>query len=77
MYKIHTKKTARSRKYEKVIAQFEIEKEVIAYIANNNITPQPNPYLFTHISLSDGSIIKLEVGGFVVSPVSLANKLGL
>lgn len=71
MYKILTKKTKRSRSYERIIAQFMNIDEVIRYCKENNIKYAGTPYIFSHIKLSDGTIVTQEVMGMTCSPTTL------
>lgn len=77
MYYIQTKPRKNSRKYSKTIAKFMNIEEVPQYIKDNNLSVLPKPYFFTHIPLSDGSIITQTVGVYetVCSPMKLAERL--
>ncbi len=74
MYSIEVKKRKNSRKYTP-IKEFETEKEVINYMKENKITFAGTPYIFTHIMLSDDSIIKLNCMGMISSPSKLRDML--
>ena len=76
MYTIDKKKRVNSRKYTPV-KEFETEKEVINYMKENKITFAETPYFFTHILLSDDSIIRQFCGKFnlICSPIKLRDML--
>lgn len=75
MYKILGKKTARSKKYEKIVAQYINIEEVAEYA--RQIGYGEKPYIFTHIPLNDGTIIMQEVMGLICSPTKLSEMLGM
>ena len=74
MYYIQKKARVNSRRYGKTVAQLPEIADVISYLKENNIQ-----YIFTHINLSDGSIITQDVlvGGnkLIKSPQKLAEAL--
>lgn len=71
MYKIMTKKRANSRRHEKTLFQNENIDEVISYCKVQGIKYAGTPYIFSHIKLSDGSIVVQEVRGLTCSPIEL------
>lgn len=76
MYNIEVKKRKNSRKYTPV-KQLATDDEVIAYLKENGLEYAGTPYIFTHINLSDGSIItqKDDHFGLICSPERLRDKL--
>ena len=79
MYYIQKKARVNSRRYGKTVAQLPEIADVISYLKENNIQFAGTPYIFTHINLSDGSIITQDVlvGGnkLITSPQKLADAL--
>jgi hypothetical protein len=59
---------------EKLINTFQTEQEVLDYIKENNLSFN-YPYIFTHILLSNGLIIKERISGIIVSPEDLRKQL--
>jgi hypothetical protein len=76
MYTIEAKKRVNSRKYS-VIASFNTDDEVMAYLQDNKLTAVSTPYFFTHINLDNGQIIAQNYNGLMCSPVELAKKLNV
>lgn len=74
MYQIKGKKTIRSKRREKILYQFLNIDEVVRYVKDNNLTAT-SPYIFTHLELSDGTIITQEVCGLTCSPIKLRDLL--
>lgn len=74
MYYIETKKRVNSKKYSKVKELPEIS-DVINYMAEKKIVATGTPYFFTHINLSDGSIVSQEYMGLLTSPMKLKEKM--
>ena len=72
MYNIEILKRKNSRTYSPV-KQLATEKEVVAYMKENKLVHAGTPYLFTHIKLSDGSIITQNYNGIMCSPIKLNN----
>lgn len=70
MYKILSKKISRSRGYEKIIAQYQNIDEVVHYVKEKALGVS-SPYIFTHLNLSDGTIITQEIMGMMCSPEAL------
>jgi len=71
MYKIEKQlKTKR-----KILFEFETDEEVIEYMKSNNINYAGTPYIFTHINLSDRTIITQYCLGLFCSPERLRKKL--
>ena len=56
---------------------FENDKvdELLAYLKDNGITFKGTPYIFTHIEMSDGSIISQDYQGIITSPEKLRKLL--
>ena len=73
MYTIEVKKRANSRKYTPIL-QYENIDEVVRYVKEKKLS-FTSPYFFTHIALSDGSIIRQQVMGLTCSPEKLRDKL--
>jgi len=59
MYYIEKKKKVNSRKYSPFLQFLNID-EVVRYVKENKLSFS-FPYFFTHIALSDGTIIRQEV----------------
>lgn len=76
MYQILAKKTKRSKRYEKIVAQYTNIDEIARH-ARSVGHASTTPYVFTHIPLNDGTIITQEVMGMTCSPVKLAQLLGI
>ena len=57
MYHIQVKPRKNSKKYSKTIANLKDESAVINYMRENDLHYAGTPYFFSHIRLSDGSII--------------------
>jgi hypothetical protein len=74
-YQILGLKRANSRKYDKVIAEFETEDDVVNYLSVQGIKCLPNPYFFTHIKLDNNTIISSNTRGFTTSPEKLSERL--
>lgn len=76
MYNIEVKKRANSRKYTPV-KEFKTEQEVIDYLNDNGLEMIGTPYIFTHINLSDGSILTQHDDrfGMILSPVKMRDLL--
>ena len=76
MYEIQAKKRINSRKFT-TIHKFPTDIDVLCYVKNNKLTISEIPYIFTHIALSDGSIImqKDDRFGLTCSPETLLKKL--
>lgn len=77
MFQIKSKKTSRSKRHEKIDAQFMNIDDVVDYLSDNKISITEKPYIFTHLNTSDGRIIIQEVCGLICSPVKLAEKLNI
>ena len=73
MFTIEIKKRANSRKYTPVM-QFMNEDEVVRYVKEKKLS-FTSPYFFTHLELSDGSIIRQQIMGLTCSPLKLREKL--
>ena len=71
MYYIQKKARKNSRSFSKTIKEMETIKEVLEYIKENNLTVTEYPYMFTHIPLSDDTIITQTVMNLNCSPVKL------
>lgn len=50
--------------------------EVVEHVRSNNLIATA-PYFFSHLELSDGSIIRQEVMGLTCSPMKLRDLLGV
>lgn len=76
MYNIEIKKRVNSRKYS-AIQSFKSENEVIDYVKRNELRVSYIPYFFTHIGLSNGSIITQHDDnyGLMCSPQKLSGML--
>jgi len=57
MYHIQVKPRKNSKKYSKTIADLKDEQEVLNYLEDNNLYYLSTPYFFTHIRLSNETII--------------------
>ena len=75
MYYIETLKRKNSRKYTPIKALGDTLDSVIDYMKQNNIQYAGTPYIFTHINLSDGSIVTQKYNGIICSPESLRKAL--
>lgn len=75
VYTILGLKRANSKSYDKVIAEFETEEEVINYLNSKGLKCLPDPYVFAYIKLNDNTIIKQKYNNFPVSPNKLRDKL--
>ena len=77
MYKIEILKRKNSRKYSYLKDIGETIAEVLKYLKDNNIQADTvnTPYIFTHIKLSDNSIIVQTVNNFSCSPTKLLEAL--
>lgn len=73
MYTIEKKKRVNSRTYTPFMQYYNID-EVVAYVKEKELVAS-KPYMFTHIKLSDGTIIRQEVMGLTCSPMKLAELL--
>lgn len=76
MYFIEQKKRINSKKYSPIL-ELESEEKVLKYLNDNNIVAESKPYIFTHITLSNGQIITQRISGIICSPTKLANLLNL
>jgi len=76
MYTIEKKKRINSRKFTPIL-ELEDEGAVINYLKENNLVAVGTPYVFTHIELSNGMIIKQSFRGLICSPVKLAEMLNI
>lgn len=78
MYHIEVKKRKNSRKYTKVL-DLDGEAAVLEYLKKKGLTATGTPYIFTHIDVSDGSIITQtdDHFGLICSPQKLRKMLGL
>lgn len=78
MYHIEVLKRKNSRKYTPVL-DLPTEREVIEYMKEKQVTYAGTPYVFTHIKLSDGSIITQDVKfgdkEIMCSPTKLRDRL--
>lgn len=74
MYYIEKKKRANSKKFTPVKELPEIP-DVINYMAENKLVATGTPYMFTHINLSDGSIVSQRFNGIMCSPEKLREKM--
>lgn len=81
MYTIKTKARRNSRTYGKIVAAIPDIAGVRAFLAANDLYVTNRPYFFTHLGLSDGSIIvqTVSVGGkeLTCSPTKLAEALSV
>ena len=73
-YYHEVKKRKNSKKYTP-LKEFETEQEVLDYLNENNLKYVGTPYIFTHINLSDGSIISQKYRGLMCSPETLKKRL--
>jgi len=75
MYNLETKKRFNSKNYS-VVRSFNSEAEVIEYVKGNDLKFSI-PYFFTHIQLSNGSIItqRDDNFGIICSPQKLTGML--
>ena len=74
MFQIIGKKTKKSRSYNKVLLRYNNIDEVVKYVKEKNLTFS-SPYIFTHLLLSDNTIITEEFNGIICSPIKLKDKL--
>jgi len=75
MYAIQTKNRKNSRHYDKTIFTCETESQIKEYLNANNLIITGKPYIFTHLNLSDGSIITCSYNGIICSPQDLEKYL--
>ena len=56
---------------------FENDKvdDLLVYLKDNGIFMTGTPYVFTHIEMSDGSIISQDAMGLITSPTKLRDIL--
>lgn len=59
----------------KTLASFEEESGLLAYLKAKGITYAGSPYVFTHVKLSDGSILVEKHNGVIVSPEKIRDIL--
>jgi hypothetical protein len=76
MYNIQYLPRKNSRTY-KTRLQLPSIGDVLYYLKTNAITATEKPYFFTHIKLSNGEIITQTHDGMTLSPIALADALGL
>lgn len=74
MFKIQTLKRKNSRKYTP-IKDIETIDGVVEYMKEKDLSYAGSPYFFTHVKLSDGSIVTENVQGFTCSPQKLRDRL--
>lgn len=75
MYFIEKKARKNSKKYTKTNA-LSNESDVLEYMEVNDLSYiKETPYIFTHIELSDGSIITQNYQGLICSPTKLLEVL--
>ncbi len=83
MYHIQAKARSNSKKYGKTIASFPLISDVKKYLDDNHVHATERPYFFTHIKLSDNTIVTQTVtigtdnAEITCSPTSLAEALGI
>ena len=75
MYYLEKLKRKNSRRYTPVKELGEDEKSVVKYMEDNDLQFAGSPYIFTHIKLSDGSIITQKFNGITCSPEKLRELL--
>lgn len=73
MYKIEVRKRKNSKKFSPILQFCNID-EVVRYVKEKGLTAS-SPYYFSHLDLSDGSIITQEVMGLMCSPTKLRDLL--
>lgn len=71
MYYLETKKRKNSIKYSIAKELGDTLEGVIDYMKQNGLAYAGSPYFFTHIKLSDGSIVTQKYNGIMTSPESL------
>jgi len=74
IYTIEAKKRVNSRKYTP-IKEFYTDEDIIAYLKENNLFMTGTPYIFSHINLNDGKIIRQTYNGIICSPERLRSLL--
>lgn len=74
MYCIEILKRKNSRKYTPIKELKEID-DVVNYMKENKLKFAGTPYVFTHIELSDKSIVTQNYNGVVCSPEELRKVL--
>lgn len=57
MYYIKAKARKNSKTYSKTLAKLATIDDTIAYLAKNSLSITDKPYIFTHLGLSDGTIL--------------------
>jgi hypothetical protein len=79
MFYVKTKNRPNASAYKKTLATLPSIEEVSAYMSKYDLSPRSKPYMFTHIPLSDGTIITQTVAmgdtEVLVSPEQLWNAL--
>ena len=81
MYYIKTRAKKNSKTFGKIIVSFETEQEVLNYLEVKGVYFESTPYIFTHINLTDGTIITqtMKVGQdnteIICSPETLSKSL--
>jgi len=75
MYSIAGKKRFNSRKYDKVIFEAETEQEIKDFMKEKKLIIKEVPYFFSHIVLSDDTIIRQTFRGLTCSPTKLLEVL--
>ena len=72
MYYIEKLKRVNSKSYSPTGIELPEIIDVQKYLEANGITPlHETPYIFTHIKLSDGSIVVQKYNGLTCSPTKL------
>jgi len=65
-----------NRGKKKTVAELKEIEDVVMYLDNNNIKVVSKPYIFTHINLSGGLIVKFLLDNrMLVSPEKLYEAL--
>lgn len=75
MYYLEILPRKNSRKYSIKQSLGDTLDSVIDYMKQNSLTYAGSPYFFTHIKLSDGSIVTQKYNGITCSPQSLKTAL--
>ena len=74
MYLVKILKGKNSRKYTTIEKLAEI-KDVKDYMKKKNLSYTGSPYFFTHVNLSDKSIVSQDINGICCSPEKLRDEL--
>ena len=77
MYYIQALPRSNSKKYSKTLCELPEIADVKEYLTEHCLTVTERPYFFTHLKLSDNSIITQKFSGLTCSPTKLADALGV